>query len=84
MDHAAARPGNAQSVSGMSIAEGKQPAGPGSVMNGKFSCPMCCRFELLGTLILFFQALSARRAQKRAARLDRAARRPPKANTLQH
>jgi hypothetical protein len=31
---------------------------------------MCCRFELLGTLILFIQALTDRRAQKRAARVE--------------
>lgn len=27
---------------------------------------MCCRFELLGTLLLFYQSLTDRRAQRRA------------------
>jgi hypothetical protein len=40
---------------------------------------MCCRLGLLGTLILFFQALNDRRAQKRAARVKQAAKKhPPK------
>jgi hypothetical protein len=45
---------------------------------------MCCRFELLGTLILLIQAFHDRRAQKRAAARPTKRRTRPNADHLHY